>query len=52
MRSDSGELLQGPLGILILKALLSGPTHGYGVGRWVEIASAVTQVLRTHPSVV
>ena len=39
MRSDSGELLQGTLGILILKALLSGPTHGYGVARWVEMAT-------------
>lgn len=39
MRSDSGELLQGTLGILILKALLAGPTHGYGVARWVETAT-------------
>ena len=39
MRSDSGELLQGTLGILILKALLSGPAHGYGVARWVETAT-------------
>jgi PadR family transcriptional regulator, regulatory protein PadR len=39
MRSDSGELLQGTLGILILKARLSGPTHGYGVARWVEMAT-------------
>ena len=39
MRSDSGELLQGTLGILILKALLSGPTHGYGAARWVELAT-------------
>lgn len=30
------ELLQGTLGILILKALLAGPTHGYGIARWVE----------------
>ena len=36
MPADSGELLQGTLGILILKALLSGPAHGYGVARWVE----------------
>ncbi len=39
MRSDSGELLQGTLGILILKALVAGPTHGYGVARWVEMAT-------------
>lgn len=36
MRAESAELLQGTLGILILKALLTGPTHGYGVARWVE----------------
>jgi transcriptional regulator len=36
MRPDSGELLQGTLGILILKALLTGPSHGYGIARWVE----------------
>ena len=36
MRSDSGDLLQGTLGILVLKALLSGPSHGYGIARWVE----------------
>jgi DNA-binding PadR family transcriptional regulator len=36
MRPDSGDLLQGTLGILILKALLNGPSHGYGIARWVE----------------
>src|SRR5215208_7767868 len=36
MRQDSGDLLQGTLAILILKALLAGPAHGYGVARWVE----------------
>ena len=36
MRSDTGDLLQGTLGILILKALLAGPTHGYGIARWIE----------------
>jgi transcriptional regulator len=36
MRAESAELLQGTLGILILKALLSGPQHGYGIARWVE----------------
>ncbi|MDQ6831071.1 MAG: PadR family transcriptional regulator [Gemmatimonadota bacterium] len=33
---DTGDLLQGTLGILILKALLAGPAHGYAVARWVE----------------
>jgi len=35
-RHDSSELLQGTLAILILKALLAGSTHGYGIARWVE----------------
>lgn len=30
------DLPQGTLAILILKALLAGPTHGYGIARWVE----------------
>jgi PadR family transcriptional regulator PadR len=36
MATRSGELLQGTLGILILKALLAEPTHGYGIARWIE----------------
>ncbi len=36
MPGRPAELLQGTLGILILKALLAGPTHGYGIARWIE----------------
>lgn len=36
---DAGDLLQGTLGILILKALLLGPAHGYAISRWVEDAT-------------
>ena len=36
MQRDSNDLLQGTLAILILKALLPGPAHGYAVARWVE----------------
>jgi len=36
MRQESGDLLQGTLGILILKSLLLGPSHGYSIARWVE----------------
>ena len=36
MSSNTGELLQGTLAILILKALLVAPAHGYGVARWIE----------------
>lgn len=30
------DLLQGTLGVLILKALSWGPKHGYGIARWIE----------------
>lgn len=39
-RQDPGDLLQGTLGILILKALLLGPAHGYAVSRYIEEATA------------
>jgi PadR family transcriptional regulator PadR len=32
----SGDLLQGTLGVLILRALLNGSEHGYGIARWIE----------------
>jgi len=41
---DAGDLLQGTLGILILKSLLLGPAHGYGISRWIE--DATSDVLR------
>ncbi len=36
MRDDNLSLLQGTLDILVLKALASGPLHGYGVTRWIR----------------
>lgn len=36
MGANTGDLLQGTLAILVLKTLLAGPTHGYGVARWIE----------------
>src|SRR5262245_17329605 len=36
IRQDPGDLLQGTLGILILKSLLLGAAHGYAIARWVE----------------
>jgi transcriptional regulator len=36
MRQDSADLLQGTLGIVILKSLLPGAAHGYAIARWVE----------------
>lgn len=35
-RQEPGDLLQGTLGILILKALLPGAAHGYAVSRYIE----------------
>lgn len=30
------DLLQGTLGVLILKSLSWEPMHGYGIARWIE----------------
>lgn len=30
------ELVQGTLDLLVLKTLAWGPTHGYGVARWIQ----------------
>lgn len=30
------ELLKGTLDVLILKTLSAGPTHGYGISRWIR----------------
>lgn len=39
MPADNIEVLRGTLDLLILKALSWGPTHGYGVARWIEQAT-------------
>lgn len=36
MPSESIELLQGTLDLLILKTLAWGTTHGYGIARWIQ----------------
>lgn len=36
MPPGNGDLLQGTLGILILKALAARELHGYGIARWIE----------------
>lgn len=36
MTDERFDLLQGTLGLLVLKALLGGALHGYGIARWVE----------------
>jgi PadR family transcriptional regulator PadR len=30
------DLLQGTLGVLILKSVSRAPLHGYGIARWIE----------------
>lgn len=36
MPASQGDLLQGTLAMLVLKALLVQPMHGYGIARWIE----------------
>jgi PadR family transcriptional regulator, regulatory protein PadR len=36
MSASPMELLQGTLDLLVLKTLAWGPTHGYGVARWIQ----------------
>jgi transcriptional regulator len=36
---DSLELLRGTLDLLILKALMSGPRHGYAIAHHLKLAS-------------
>jgi PadR family transcriptional regulator, regulatory protein PadR len=38
-KAQAGELLQGTLDLLILKALATGPMHGYGVAEWIHASS-------------
>ena len=44
--SDTGDLIQGTLDMLILRALLRGATHGYGIAEWIEQTSH--QVLKVE----
>jgi transcriptional regulator len=45
-RDKSGDLVQGTLDMLVLKALLSGAKHGYAVAEWIHQTSA--DVLRVE----
>ena len=36
MAREQGDLLQGTLSLLILKGLLGGEMHGYGIARWIR----------------
>lgn len=43
---DAGDLIPGTLEMLILKALLRGPQHGYAVAEWIQNTSQ--QVLKVE----
>jgi transcriptional regulator len=45
-RIEAGELIQGTLDMLILKALIRGPMHGYAVAEWIQQTSQ--QVLKVE----
>jgi transcriptional regulator len=38
-QDDQGELIQGTLEMLVLKALARGSMHGYGAAEWIEQTS-------------
>src|SRR5262250_3702109 len=44
--NKDGELLQGTLDMLVLRALVRGPMHGYAVAEWIEQTSE--EVLRVE----
>src|SRR5664279_180290 len=44
--ADTGELIQGTLEMLVLKALARGSLHGYGVAEWIQQTSQ--QVLKVE----
>jgi transcriptional regulator len=39
-RPPSLSLIQGTVGLLILRALQRGPMHGYGISRWIRDRSS------------
>ncbi len=45
-KTEAGELIQGTLEMLVLKALARGPLHGYGVVEWLHQTSQ--QVLKVE----
>ncbi|HYK37987.1 PadR family transcriptional regulator [Alloacidobacterium sp.] len=46
IRDTSGDLIQGTLDMLILKSLMRGAMHGYGIAEWIHQMSQ--QVLRVE----
>ena len=46
MAAPTVDILRGTLDLLLLKGLSWGPSHGYGVARWIEQATG--DVLRVE----
>ena len=44
--TETGDLIQGTLEMLILRALQRGSTHGYGIAEWIHQTSQ--QVLKVE----
>ena len=44
--TETGDLIQGTLEMLILRALQRGSTHGYGIAEWIQQTSQ--QVLKVE----
>ena len=42
MANDELDILMGTLDVLVLKTLSWGPSHGYGVARWIRESSGQT----------
>ena len=38
-KADSGDLIQGTLEMLVLKAVMRGPLHGYAIAEWIHQTS-------------
>jgi transcriptional regulator len=38
-KPDSGDLIQGTLEMLVLKAVMRGPLHGYAIAEWIHQTS-------------
>ena len=38
-KQGKADLLQGTLDMLILKSLVSGSKHGYGVAKWIQVVT-------------
>jgi PadR family transcriptional regulator PadR len=36
MSRDANDLLYGTLDLLVLKAIATGPLHGFGITKWIE----------------